>query len=81
MHTIFANDMKYLSALGAYHVTIIGSVVDKLSVSSLINLRTCLNVLIVTIGHFSSFPCEISGVEIQNNCKTEETLEEIHYSF
>ena len=57
------------------------TVVDKSSASALINLRTRLNVPIVTAGHFSSFFCEIPGVDFQNNCKTDETREETHYSF
>ena len=57
------------------------TVVDRSNVSALINLRTSLNVPIVTTGHFSSFSHEIPGVDFQNNCKTEETREETHYSF
>ena len=57
------------------------TVVDKSSASALINLRARLNVQIETAGHFSSFSHEIPGVDFQNNCKTEETREETHYSF
>ena len=55
MYTIFTIDVKILSALGACYVTITGGVLDKSSVNALINLRTLLDVPIVTVGHFSSF--------------------------
>ena len=57
------------------------TVVDKSSASALINLRTRLNVPIVTAGQFSSFCHKTPGVDFQNNWKTEETREETHYSF
>ena len=57
------------------------TVVDKSSVSALINLRTRLDVPIVTAGHFSSFSHKTPGVDFQNSCKTEEAREETHYPF
>ena len=74
----FENNIKYLSALGACHVTIIRGVVDKSSVSAMVNMRTRLNVPIATLIYLSSFSHNIPGVNIQNNCKREE-IRDIHF--